>query len=203
MEEILLLLLKYKYLILFPIATFQGPIAALISGFLIFRGDFNFFIAYPILILGDVIPDTIYYLFGKYSRRNDLMCGVSKKCSLILGNMDIVRKLWMNHSKKLMALIKLAYGLSIPFLISAGFTKIPYRKFIKSVLYVSIIESGIIMGLGFLLGQSYRLGEEYLKYIFIIFTVMLVSFIAFHTGFAKYARRKIFRMEEEEATHQH
>lgn len=172
--------------------------AALISGFLVFKGDFNFFIAYSILILGDVIPDSIYYLVGKYSRGNYLMCGFSKKCSLILGDINAVRKIWLNHPKKLMALIKLAYGLSIPFLISAGFTKIPYRKFIKSVLFISILESGIIMTLGFLLGQSYRLGEEYLKYTFILFTTILLLFIVFHTSFAKYARRKIFRMEEEE-----
>lgn len=203
MEEILLLLVKYKYLVLFPIAAIQGPMASLIAGFLVFKGDFSFLPAYGVLILGDVIPDTIYYYIGRYGQDNFFVSLFTRKFTSLLVKKDVVKKLWENHTKKTMFLIKLAYGLSVPFIIAAGFTKVSYRKFISSAFVVTIVQYGLIMLGGYFLGHSYRLGGTYLEYAYIIITIILVLFIAFHAGFVGYAKRKIFRMEEEEATHQH
>lgn len=198
MEEILFLLIKYKYLVLFPIATVQGPMASLIAGFLVFTGDFSVWPAYCILILGDVIPDTIYYYIGRYGQENRFVSFFTRKFTSLLGKKNVVKKLWENHTKKTMFLIKLAYGLSVPFIVAAGFTKVSYRKFISSALFVTLIQYGLIMFGGYLLGHSYRLGGTYLEYTYIIITIVLIVFIAFHAGFASYAKRKIFRMEEEE-----
>ncbi len=203
MEEILLLLIKYKYLVLFPIAAIQGPMASLIAGFLVFKGDFNVLPAYGILILGDVIPDTIYYYIGRYGQDNFFVSFFTRKFTSLLVKKDVVKKLWENHTKTTMFLIKLAYGLSVPFIVSAGFTKVSYRKFISSAIVVTIFQYGFIMMCGYFLGQSYRLGGTYLEYTYIIITIILILFVAFHAGFASYAKRKIFRMEEEEESHAH
>ena len=51
----LTLLLTYKYLILFPIAVFEGPFAAIIVGFLSSSHIFNIFIVYLVVVLGDMV----------------------------------------------------------------------------------------------------------------------------------------------------
>jgi membrane protein DedA with SNARE-associated domain len=176
--------------------------ASLIAGFLVFRGYFNFFPAYGILILGDIIPDTIYYYIGRYGQDNFIVKFFTNKFTSLLGNKNVVKKIWENHTKKTMFLIKLAYGLSVPFIVSAGFAKVSYRKFISSAIFVTLVQYGLIMLGGYYLGQSYKLGGTYLEYTYIVITIILIIFVAFHAGFAKYAKKKIFRMEEEEAREQ-
>ncbi len=65
MEYLVLLLTKYGYFILFPLAAIEGPVVSLVVGFLIYLGYFQFLPAYGILILGDRIPDAIYYYIGR------------------------------------------------------------------------------------------------------------------------------------------
>ncbi|HUZ60693.1 MAG TPA: hypothetical protein VMU83_18125, partial [Hanamia sp.] len=66
METIFYLLLKFRYVILFPLAVVEGPILAVIAGFLCTEGYLNLFIVYTIIVLGDITGDTICYLFGRW-----------------------------------------------------------------------------------------------------------------------------------------
>ena len=64
--EILSLLEHYKYLVIFPIAIFEGPIIIIITGFLVYLGVLNVFIAYAMLVIADSLGDSLYYCIGKY-----------------------------------------------------------------------------------------------------------------------------------------
>ena len=70
MEHILLLLTQYKYLLLFPIVVIEGPFITMISGFLMSTGVFNFFIAYPLIVLADLTGDAIFYCLGRWSGKS-------------------------------------------------------------------------------------------------------------------------------------
>ena len=67
------LLMTYRYLILFPLAAVEGPIVALLVGFLISLGYFQFFPAFGIMILGDLIPDSFYYYLGRFGNKKNLI----------------------------------------------------------------------------------------------------------------------------------
>ena len=70
MASVLALLIQYKYLILFPIIVIEGPFATIVSGFLVSLGIFNVFIAYPIIILGDLASDSIFYFVGRFGSKS-------------------------------------------------------------------------------------------------------------------------------------
>jgi membrane-associated protein len=61
-------LIRYKYAVIFPIAIFEGPVITIITGFLVSLGYLNFWLAYAVIILGDLVGDSGYYFFGKYGR---------------------------------------------------------------------------------------------------------------------------------------
>src|SRR5579859_2852137 len=69
MDAALHLILVYRYWILFPLACFEGPITGFIIGTLVALGYFNVFAAYFLLVMGDIIPDTAYYLLGRYGEK--------------------------------------------------------------------------------------------------------------------------------------
>lgn len=186
-----LLLTKYGYFILFPLAAIEGPIISLVVGFLIYLGYFNFLPAYAILLLGDLIPDTIYYYIGRFGNKRKIMEKYGSRLNLI-------EKLWQGHGRKTMFLSKLAYGLSIPFLISAGLVKMPFRKFISYAFPVTLFQYGVIMAIGYFLGHSYQLAERYIQYAYVIVAAILIVFIIGYIIIVKYARRQIKEMEQQE-----
>ena len=186
-----LLLTKYGYFILFPLAAIEGPIVSLVVGFFVRLGYFAFLPAYGILILGDLIPDTIYYYIGRFGNKRKIMEKYGSR-------LNLVEKLWREHGKKTMFLSKLAYGLSTAFLISAGLVNMPLKRFISYTLPITILQYGAIMAIGYYLGSSYQLAAKYIDYAGIIIAVIFVIFITGYIFFIKYARRQIEKMEKEE-----
>lgn len=190
-----MLLTKYGYFILFPLAAIEGPIVSLVVGFLIYLGYLKFLPAYAILLLGDLIPDTVYYYIGRFGNRRKIMEKYGSRLNLI-------EKLWREHGKKTMFFSKLAYGLSGLFLISAGLVKMPFRKFISYAFPVTLFQYGVIMMIGYSLGHSYQIAERYIQYAYVIVATILILFIISYVLVMKYARRKIEKMEQQEQEEQ-
>jgi len=188
MEQLVLLLTKYGYFILFPLAAIEGPIVSLAVGFLIYLGYLKLLPAYAILLLGDLIPDTVYYYIGRFGSKRKIIEKYGSRLNLI-------EKLWREHGRKTMFLSKLAYGLSGLFLISAGLTKMPFRKFISYAFPVTLFQYGVIMAIGYFLGHSYKLAEQYIEYAYMIVAAVLIIFIISYIFVIKYARRQIKEME--------
>ncbi len=191
MDYLILLLTKYGYFILFPLAVIEGPIVSLVVGFLIYLGYLKFLPAYAILLLGDLIPDTVYYYIGRFGSKRKIMEKYGSRLNLI-------EKLWREHGRKTMFLSKLAYSLSIPFLISAGLVKMPYKKFISYAISVTLFQYGIIMAIGYFFGHSYQIAERYIQYAYVIAAAILILFIVSYILITKYARKRIKEMEQKE-----
>ena len=66
-QEIINLILQYKYLIVFPLAVLEGPAVSIILGFLVSLNYFHFGAALIILVLADLFGDILYYLIGKHA----------------------------------------------------------------------------------------------------------------------------------------
>ena len=191
LETITQLLIQYRYLILFPLAAFEGPIVALIAGFLWRAGYIAALPAYGILILGDIIPDSFYFYVGRFGNRGKFAEKYTLRFRTVFTNFKIIEKLWQNHPKKTMFFSKLAYGLSIPFLISAGLVNMPYKKFISYAIPVTLFQYGVIMAFGYFIGHSYLLAAQYIEQIYVVIAVILILLIVSYTIISKYARKQI------------
>ncbi|MCX6716336.1 MAG: VTT domain-containing protein [Candidatus Taylorbacteria bacterium] len=197
MDHIIALIEHYKYFILFPLAAYEGPVISLVVGFLVFLGYLNFIPAYIILLFGDIIPDTIYYYIGRYGNKDGrLLNKYGAKWPTLKKHFHLVESLWRDHPFKSMFLGKLAYSLSIPFLISAGMVKMPYKKFITCAIPVTIFQYAVIMGIGYYLGNSYAAAEKYITYAGIGVAVVAVIFAFFYMK--KYVQKQITELEIEE-----
>lgn len=198
MQPILILLVKYKYVILFPLAAFEGPIMSLVVGFLIFSGTFNFWPAYIILLFGDIVPDTLYYYLGYFSDKIKFIQKYFLKSDSLVKNMSIVKNLWEKHPFKMMFFGKLAYGLATPFLISAGVIKMPYKKFISYTIPITCFQYATFLGIGYYLGKSYEIAVKYIDFFYVSMAVIVVIFIIFYVRMVKYARKEIISLESTE-----
>jgi len=155
MEQALQLLLEYRYWILFPLACFEGPITGFVVGTLVALGYFNPFLVFILLVLGDVIPDSVYYFVGKYGEKKSLITKYLGKIGVTPDHVGTIHNLWHVHTAKSMVFSKFAYGLSTPFLISAGVVNLGFKKFISYSLPISIVQYAVLMGLGYFFGATY------------------------------------------------
>ncbi len=191
-------LIHYKYLALFPLAAFEGPVLSLLVGFLVHAGYLAFLPSYGILLLGDLIPDTTYYYIGRFGNQKDFIKKYGSKVKIITEHFPTVEKLWQHHPFKTMFLSKLAYGLSTPFLVSAGLVKIPLRKFVANAFPITIFQYAVFMSIGYSLGKSYAAAEKYIKYTGIGIALIVIILIVVYILLSRYARKRILAMEVRE-----
>jgi len=198
MNEIIIpLIIKYSYIVIFPTALIEGPVVALIAGFLVSLGYLKFTTAYMVIVVADVVGDVIYYYIGYYSNRKKLLEKYSSRFPAILRNFSLVENLWKKHEKKTLLLSKLSYGLCIPFLISAGMSKVSLRRFILYVTFIDIFKFGAIVGAGYFLGYSFQKAEGYIVYFGIAVALILITFVVAYIFYSKkYATSEIIQIAE-------
>jgi membrane-associated protein len=162
LDKVIVLLLHYRYFVLFPIAFFEGPIISVIAGFLVARGFFNFLFTYGLLVLADLAGDTFYYCLGRlggrpFLRRWGHLFGLKKE------KLESMENNFRDHSTKIIFLGKTqSWGGLILF--TAGETKMPFLKFIWLNLIATILKSLLFLVVGYYFGEAYVLIEKYIRY---------------------------------------
>ena len=179
MGKILLLLIKYKYLILLPIAILEGPFAAIIVGFLASSHIFNLLFVYFVLVVGDMIGDSFYYFLGRLGIVSVVKHG--HRIGITPLKLEKAKQYFSDYHHRALIISKLAYGIGVSGLVAAGVLKINYKKFMKTCFFIAVIQSAFLLLIGFLFGHAYlQIGQYlniYAKIISIIALVLLGYFI--------------------------
>jgi membrane protein DedA with SNARE-associated domain len=186
----------YRYLALLPLAIIEGPILALFIGFMVHLGYFSIIPAYIVMILGDFIPDSIYYFIGRFGHKDKIIKKFNNKSESLSKHLNRLENLWHKNPLKTMFICKLAFGLSVPLLITAGMVKLPYKKFVWQALIVTIFQYGVLMTVGYYLGQSYQLAIPYIKYAGIIIAGIVILFMAIYFTLQIYIKNKVIENKE-------
>lgn len=163
MEHILYWLSHYKYLLLFPLAVVEGPILAVIAGFLCSTGALNPFIVFPIIVAGDVTGDSLCYSFGRWGvprpvRRLASWLGVRPE------SIERVRSYFGTHPIKTIALSKITLGIGVAGIYLAGNSKVPYARFLGICLATSALQYVVYLTIGLLFGKAYIQINRYLDF---------------------------------------
>ncbi len=184
------LISTYKYLIVFPFGVIEGNSAALVSGFFVSLGTLSFFLTYITLLMGDLIPDVILYHIGKYGNKNNFLLKYGPKIGMTANAEESLHHLWFNHGGKAFVFGKLAMGIAVPFLISAGLIKYPFKKYMAFCTVVSGLKVLIVLSIGYYLGSSYKMASQYIDYFYIIIAIVFIILLTSYFYFAKKMRNK-------------
>lgn len=197
MEALIPLILQYRYAVLFPLACVEGPLLAIVVGFLVSLGYFNPVLALLVLIAGDVVPDATYYYMGRFGKRSTLIERWGPKVGIGPNRWMVVERLWAEHPGKTMWVTKFAYGLSTPLLIFAGLVGVPARTFFLYSIPMSLLQYSVLMTLGYFFGSSYAL----LSGIFNSITMLVAAVVVVGAGYFAitfYIRRRFVEEEKKE-----
>ncbi|MDD2753716.1 MAG: DedA family protein [Candidatus Portnoybacteria bacterium] len=186
LQQIILWLSAYKYFALFPLAVAEGPIITVAAGFFVSTGHLNFWLAYLVIVAGDLVGDVLHYAVGrfggiKFIEKWGRLVGVGEK------EVQSLESQFDKRGSNLLFIGKMSHGIGGAFLIAAGIIKMPFDKFIFSNMMATLIKSLLLLLLGFYFGHALSTISTYLERISLIFIgaaigAFLIYFFYFRKG---------------------
>jgi membrane protein DedA with SNARE-associated domain len=163
-------LIKYKYAVIFPIATLEGPIITMVSGFLISLGILSFIPTLLVVFAGDLLSDSFYFALGSRGR------GFVEKIKFLRITEERLQKVERHYEKypgKTLLVSKASYGIGSLFLVAAGASRMTYQKFLEYITPMNAVRSTILLLIGYFLGRAVRYSGMYLEYYTIAVLILL------------------------------
>ncbi len=189
LDQIVIWLLAYKYALLFPISVLEGPIVTIIAGFLVSLGHLNFWLAFIIVVLGDLVGDSILYAIGR-NGRNTIIPKYGPRFGLTAERIAQTEKIFGNHSKKTILLGKLTHSLGFAVLITAGVMRQKFGEFILMNFLGTLPKSFALLLVGYYLGKSYNQISVYLDWLVLIIGIILIIAISAYLLLRRYHKNK-------------
>jgi membrane-associated protein len=174
------LLLTYRYIILIPLAIIEGPITSVVAGFLSTSGIFNLLLVFPIMVLGDMVGDSIFYGLGRWG--SGILHRHGHRIGATPERLAEAKVYFGNNHHKALVMSKLIHGIGLSGLVVAGSLKVPYPRYIKTCTLIAIGQSLIFLTLGVFFGHAFMLIGKYLNYyaagasVLALFAIILIIF---------------------------
>lgn len=194
LASVIQLLLHYKYLILFPITVIEGPIITIIAGFLVSTHILNFYLAYGVIVAGDIAGDFFLYAIGRWGRTKSI-ARWTKYIGVTEERLEHLEKHFDKHSGKTLIIGKLSHVVGAAPLIGAGAVRMSFSKFFWFNLIATIPKSMILLLIGFYFGSSYARISHYFDLTAIFMIVLAIILIIVYFIIRRLARSEMGKLE--------
>src|SRR5471032_2091804 len=106
--ELTSLLLVYRYWAILPFALFEAPLMSIVIGFFVVTGHLSLLPAFGIVVAGDMIGDTVLYLFGRWGR--PLFSRANMRLGQSGPKTNYIAAQYVQHSYRAVVISKLVHG---------------------------------------------------------------------------------------------
>lgn len=186
LSQIIQVLLHFRYLVLFPLVVFEGPIVTVLAGFLTSLGYFNFALVLLLIIVADLVGDLLHYAIGRWGRQKKIIERWGKYFGATNENVLRLEKHFKNHKAKTLAAGKMFHGVGGAILIAAGAARVPVGEFMLYSLFLTLPKSLALLAIGYFFGEAYEKINTYLGYVAITsLGIALLTMIIYYFYFFK------------------
>ena len=153
----------------------------IITGFLVYLKTLSFPVAFIIMVIADLIGDSIYYLIGRYGKENFIR-KYGKYIGINMEREQGVENYFAMHTLRTLLIGKFAHGVGSFVLAAAGLAKVQFRKLLAINIFSTAVKTMILMLIGYYYGSVYLRLNIYIN---LIGLVVLVSCIIIYVFFLK------------------
>lgn len=152
---------SYGIFIIFLLAVFEGPIVAVISGYLIRIGHFGWVSVASILVMADMTGDAILYWIGSKGRHSAIIKW-RKKAGLSDERLAKLQTQFSKHGGWIVLFGKITHAPGMAILLAAGMSSMNYWKFFLFNFIGTVPKALLFMVVGYMLGAAFGKIESYL-----------------------------------------
>jgi membrane protein DedA with SNARE-associated domain len=149
-------LIAHGSALILPLAVIEGPVVAVVSGFLAVQGYFEWYWVLPLLVAADLIGDVGYYWIGR--------AGITRLgfISRLVGTPKpaLQRDLARNATKMLL-IGKWTHAIGAVVLVGSGMMRLPLPRFILVNLFATVPKCAVLFGFGYFAGDHYSFLERH------------------------------------------
>ena len=138
---------------------------------------FNIFLAYIVLVFGDLIGDSFYYSLGRLGGSSLAKHG--HRIGVTAEKLEKAKQYFANYHHRALIMSKLVYGVGLSGLIAAGALKISFKKYFKTCFFIAVCQSAVLLAVGFFFGSAYLKIGKYLNTYAAIISIVALFLIGF------------------------
>ena len=183
----------HGYFFIFLVMCLEGPITTAAAGFAAALGIFNPFVILTISVLGDLIPDTIYYVLG-WVGRFELVKKTGKAVSFSSPRMLHLEEELRRHFKKTMIVLKLTPVVTTVGFMLVGYMRLPFRRFLLWCTIMTVPKSIIFLAIGYCFGQAYNI-NTYLHNAALFLPLIVVGVVTLSFVYGAVSARVLRKVE--------
>jgi membrane protein DedA with SNARE-associated domain len=186
-QQVFAWLIAHGYPLMFLAMCIEGPTVTAAATFAVTLGFFNPWIIFILSLLGDILPDSVYYGLGRWKG----LAFVSKfghRFGLTKSRVEHLQKDIKVHGGKTVSILKYTPVVSTPGLMMVGALKMDWWKYFGFVLIVTLQKTLTFMVLGYFFGKVYDIGK-YIKYGALVPFFIIVMYFSFAFIYKKISKR--------------
>ena len=179
--QILGLMRDHGTAILMPLAVLEGPVVTVLAGWLASLGVMSLTRVFVIVVLADLVGDTILYLIGRFA-----LMAMPARWRVFLKvtprHLVDLRRNFRTKGPHILLFGKLTHAAGFAVLMAAGAGRMRFGDFLIYNLLATLPKSATFLALGYLVGSAAGLVESWLGIASVV--VLAVSLVWL------YARRR-------------
>lgn len=186
--------IAHGYVLMFLAMCIEGPTVTAAATFAATLGFFNPLVVFVLSILGDVLPDALYYGIGRWKGLS-FVTKFGHKFGMTTARIERLEKMIKNHGGKTVAVLKYTPVLATPGLMLVGAMGMGWWRYISIVFVVTLQKTLTFMALGYFFGRTYYIGK-YIKYGALLPFVFIILYFVFAFIYKRLSARIINRIEK-------
>jgi membrane protein DedA with SNARE-associated domain len=158
--EIGALIRHWGLIILAPLAVLEGPIVAIVSGYLSRAGLLLLPQAMVVLVVADLLGDVVLYLLGRRGRAGVALPWLAR-FGVTRRRLARVLRAFRARGARILVLGKLTHSAGLAVLLAAGMARMPFAQFLALNLLATLPKVAVFLWLGWWFGavSSGRIGN--------------------------------------------
>lgn len=161
--------------ILLPLSILEGPIVTVLAGYAAKLGIFRVAVAFTIVVLGDIVGDSMLYLLGRRGLRRIPERWLAR-LGLVPDRLAALTEHFATQGGRTLILGKITHSAGAAVLVAAGLARMPFWQFLWYNLLGTLPKSAVFLALGYVLGEAAtRLGPTIAEGSMVLLVVIAVG----------------------------
>jgi membrane protein DedA with SNARE-associated domain len=154
---------NWSYLLIVLAVVFEGPVATLFSATAVSSGLLNPVPVFLAVVAGNLIGDTFWYSMGRLGNP-DWFSRYGRRLGVTPQRLEQFQDAVQQRAPKFVFLTKLMSSLIIPTLIATGLSRVPWRRWVPSLIAAEAVKSTCLLLIGYFFGSTIMQFEGAFKF---------------------------------------